>query len=101
MDLGTLRSLAKTATRGRDPDLTFVLDVSVEISSARVAARTQAGGAGADRLEREAPEFHRRVREGYLALARDDPRFVTLDGTVGPSELLETASKVLAQKFEL
>jgi dTMP kinase len=101
VDLETLRSLARIATRGCFPDLTFLLDVSVAVSSARVAARTQAGGAAADRLEREAPEFHRRVSEGYRALARADKRFVTLDATRAPDDVLQAASEELAQKFGL
>jgi dTMP kinase len=99
VDLAVLRSLAGVATRGRSPDMTFLIDVSTDVSQARVLARTSGGGAAPDRLEREPRAFHERVREGYLTLARDDPRFVTLDGNQPPDDVLRTATQALAEKF--
>lgn len=49
------------------PELTVVLDLSVEASRARTAKR----GEAPDRLESEKAEFFEKVREGYLAAARD------------------------------
>lgn len=62
------------------PDLTVVLDVPEEVSLARLKRR--ASGLP-DRMERQNVEFYRKVREGYLVLARGLPeRFVLLDGTL-------------------
>lgn len=97
----TLRALVEAATRGRMPDLTLLVDVPVEVSRARVAARAAAAHVAIDRFEREDIAFHERVRAGYLALARDDARIVTLDGTCAAAALLETASAIVAAKFEL
>jgi dTMP kinase len=67
------------------PDLTFVLDVPVETSQARVRIRS---GDKADRIEREDGEFFRRVREGYLALAQAEPtRVALLDSTRSVDEV--------------
>jgi dTMP kinase len=101
VDLGTLRSLASVATRGIEPDLTLLVDVTIAVSQARVASRTGAGGAGADRLEREGAAFHERVREGYLALAAAEPRFVVVDGSQTPDAVLLAASQAVAAKFDL
>jgi len=101
VELALLRSLAHVATRGLEPDLTLLIDVSVALSQARVAARTDAGGAGADRLEREDAAFHERVRAGYLTLARAEPRIVTIDGSQPPDAVLLAASRALASKFGL
>ncbi|MBM3843510.1 MAG: dTMP kinase [Verrucomicrobia bacterium] len=61
------------------PDLTVVLDVPEEVSLARLKRR--ASGLP-DRMERQNVEFYRKVREGYLVLARGLPeRFLLLDGT--------------------
>lgn len=61
------------------PDLTFLLDVPVEVSHARVRGR---GDGRPDRIERESLEFFTRVREGYLALARAEPaRIAVIDST--------------------
>ena len=51
------------------PELTVVLDLTVEASRARTAKR----GEAPDRLESEKAEFFEKVREGYLAAARDYP----------------------------
>ncbi len=97
--LDDLRRLARVATRGREPDLTLLVDVPVDVSHARVASRALAGGGAADRLEREGRSFHERVREGYLELARDDARFVTLDGSLAPHDLVRAAAAALASKL--
>ena len=61
------------------PDLTIVIDVPEEVSFARL--KTRASGLP-DRMERQNVDFYRKVREGYLVLARSLPeRFVLIDGT--------------------
>jgi dTMP kinase len=99
--LSALHALASVATRGREPDLTLLLDVSVALSRERVAARVRESGVAADRLEREDGAFHERVRAGYLALASGDERFVTLDGGRPPEEVLQAASRALETKLGL
>jgi dTMP kinase len=65
--------LNRWATGGRLPDLTVLLDMPPEAGLDR---RT----ASADRLEAEPAEFHRRVRAGFLVLARAEPsRYMVLD----------------------
>ncbi|MBO0822157.1 MAG: dTMP kinase, partial [Nocardiopsaceae bacterium] len=65
--------LNRWATGGRLPDLTVLLDLPPEDGLTR---RTRS----ADRLESEPAEFHRRVREGFLALAQADPsRYLVID----------------------
>ena len=61
---------------------------------------TRADGVAADRLEREGRAFHERVRDGYLALARSDPRFVTLDGSLPAARVLRAATTALAAKLD-
>lgn len=51
------------------PDLTLILDVSVEMTQARLAGR----GSVADRYERLGPSFFSRIREGFLAVAAREP----------------------------
>jgi dTMP kinase len=55
------------------PDLTFLLDIPPAAGLARTGRRR-------DRMESEALAFHRRVRAGFLALARREPRrFAVID----------------------
>lgn len=67
MPLDELRDLARIATAGLEPDLTILLDVDPEIG-----IRRKAPGAR-NRFESIDLEFHRRVRGGFLALAREAP----------------------------
>ncbi|MBI4395926.1 MAG: dTMP kinase [Elusimicrobia bacterium] len=82
LPLPQIRELNRIATGGLRPDLTILLDVPVEkgLSKARTLGkkivdrgRRHAGG---DRLEREPLDFHKRVRQGFLAIARREPRRV-------------------------
>ncbi len=71
----TLEPLHALATGGLRPDLTLVLDLPIA-EGLRRAARTGAP----DRIEQEPLEFHERVREGFLALARREPdRVIIID----------------------
>lgn len=97
----TLRTLVAAATLGRVPDLTLLVDVPVEISRSRVAARAAATRVAIDRLEREDVAFHERVRAGYLALAREDARIVTLDGTRSSDELRARATQIVRATFHI
>ncbi|MGE5842970.1 MAG: dTMP kinase, partial [Deltaproteobacteria bacterium] len=80
-----IRLLNKVVTDGIRPDLTFLLDCPVEVGLGRALGRNMKGQ---ERFEREALSFHRKVRKGYLDLARRNrKRFVVLDATVHPKEI--------------
>jgi dTMP kinase len=86
LDLDSLLQICLTATHRIAPDLTFLIDIPVEVSAERVRAR-----GGADRLEREDAAFHQRVRDGYLALAERFSRIAVLDGMQPPEALVAAA----------
>ena len=69
-----IRHLNQIATKGLSPDLTFVLDLPVEIGLQRAMQNRGV----LDRLELERLEFHRRVREGYLTIASQEPHRVKI-----------------------
>jgi dTMP kinase len=94
LNVESLLEICLMATHRIAPELTFLLDLSPEISRARVAARGDA-----DRLEREDVEFHTRVRDGYLALAaRFSNRYVVLDATLPPQALATAAIEELRRR---
>ena len=81
-----VRRINEWATGGLWPALTVLLDMNPEVA----IARREAAGQKADRLEREAAEFHLRVRAEYLKLASAEPeRFLVLDATRSVDELHE------------
>ena len=85
LDLRLIEQLNEIATSGRQPDMTFLLDLSAEEALKR-------RGKDRDRIEQEDLEFYRRVRTGYLDLTRGDPKVHTLDAT---ASIAEIASRVL------
>jgi len=64
------------------PDLTFIIDVSVEESTKRTAARIKERNENdLIRFESEAKSFHEKLRHGYLEVAKKDPsRIILIDG---------------------
>jgi dTMP kinase len=81
LDLDALRAITHFATGGLMPDLTFYLDIPVELGLQR-----KAGGSGDawNRMEQKEMAYHQRVRAGYLAMAAQEPdRWVVIDAAVG------------------
>lgn len=95
LPLETLQSLNSFATRGINPDITFIIDLPVEVAFARMSAMNK----NQDRLESGGEPFFNRIRNGYLALAAASPgRIRIVDGTE-PSEII--AEKIYASLQEL
>ncbi len=84
LDLPTVLKVNAVAMGACVPDLTLLLDVPVGKGFGRLAERAGRRGIPRDRLELESPAFHRRVRKGYLALARQHPRRIRLIRTDRP-----------------
>ncbi len=92
LDRTLVEELNQVATGGRKPDLTFILDLDPALGLGRATSRGTP-----DRLEREALAFHQRVREGYLAIAREEPRRVhVLDGSGSPEMVQQGIRAVIA-----
>jgi dTMP kinase len=84
LDLEKIRQLNHLATGGLQPHLTLWLDLPPEVGLARSGL--------ADRLEQERLEFHRRVHQGFQALAAAEPqRIVRIDAGGSP---LEVAARI-------
>jgi dTMP kinase len=88
LDLKWLEAIHRWAMENVTPHLTYLLDLPVEVGLQRALTRMGQTALREDRFEREALDFHRRVREGYLSLARQEPqRFIVLDGMRDPLSL--------------
>ena len=85
LDLNTVSLVNRVATEGLRPHLTLVLDIPPEVG----LARQRSGAKDHDRLEREDPDFHRRVAATYLAATGDGVRH--LDAVASPAAVLEAA----------
>jgi dTMP kinase len=67
-----LNAMERVTIGDLKPDLTLILDVSVEVGMQRAATRR--GIRAADRFEAEDLDFHRRLRDAYRQIALDEPR---------------------------
>jgi dTMP kinase len=75
---GLIREIVQLATAGLKPDLTLLFDLSVAESAVRT--RRRVASKNTDRLDSEDAEFHTRVRNAYLEIAKAEPeRFRVID----------------------
>jgi len=93
LDLDLIERLNLAAGQGIEPDLTILLDCTVEKGFERIRSRyekhSREGGQGApDRMEKEDRAFHERIRKGYLTLAeRHRHRIRVVDASGGVEEV--------------
>lgn len=90
IDLKLIRRLNDSSTKGRKPDITFLIDLPAEMALARKRGQ-------GDRIEAEAESFYRRVRQGYLELTKNDPTVVPIDGR----QSVEAIAQVVASFLNL
>lgn len=94
MDLKIIADVNRIAVNGTVPDITFFLDIDPE-----VAIRRRINSTGADRIEQEKLDFHRRVYDGYKKLSILYPdRIKTIDAAESVEEI---ASQVINYINEL
>jgi len=85
LNIDLIKLINNFSSDGLKPDFTILFDLPVEIGLKRATdriSRNKGKIAAEDRFESEELEFHRRVREGYLSLARNEPdRFRIVDAS--------------------
>ncbi len=89
LNIDEINMLNDLATGNRKPDLTLVFDVDIETSMKRV-------GQEKDRMEQSGNEFFNRVREGYLAIAKNEPdRVKVIDSTKSIADVQNDVLKIV------
>lgn len=78
-------ALEHTVLEGLRPDLTLILDLPVDIGLARAHDRND----GEERFETKGHEFHERLRQAFLLIARKDPERCAVIDAEGPPDLIE------------
>ena len=81
VDIRFIKTVGEFATRGIEPDLTFIFDIDAEEGLSRIHRAK-------DRIERRALNYHRRVRQGYLDLAQGSPKRIKLINGDQPKETI-------------
>lgn len=95
LDPDMVRAISGWAAGGLWPDLTILLTVPEEVARARI-------GPARDRIEAAGDDFHRRVLDGFLEQAAEEPdTWVVLDGSGTPEEVAEEVADVVADALGL
>ena len=93
LDARWLDQIGRRAIRGVMPSLTLLLDVPTQRGFARLHRRR-------DRMERKGRAFHARVRQGYLTLARREPRrFAVIDAAQSPDRVQAQIAAAVRQSL--
>ena len=91
LNIQEIKKLNDIAVNGLKPDLTIVFDIDVETSMQRV-------GKTKDRMESAGMEFFNRVRNGYLAIAQDEPNGVKVINSADTIKNIHTKVVELVEK---
>ena len=97
-----IRGLEDLALNGHQPDITFILDMDPAAAFARVNNRQleQALVQTGDRFEKEDLEWHRRLREAFLAIAKTNrDRCIVLPANQGEDALEQEVWDTLTRRF--
>ena len=94
IDIKLIDTITKFATFGLKPDITFLVDLPAEIGLSRISKQD------ADRLEMESIEFHKKVRVGFIEIAkREKERYIIVDGTKSVEEIHNEIMKIMKVKL--
>lgn len=92
ISLRWITRLNRMATDGLKPDLTFLIDITPETGFSRIERK--------DRIEKEEEDFHKRVREGFLTLAkRAKKRIKVVDGNKNVKDNLKICEEITFERF--
>ena len=89
--------LCELVTKKCQPNLTIFVDVDpkVGLERTRKAQKENAKEGEIDRIEAESIEFHTKVREGFLQLAKKEPqRIQCVNGNLSPEEVFQDTLKI-------
>ncbi|PID82434.1 MAG: dTMP kinase [Clostridiales bacterium] len=86
-----VKKINEFAVEGHLPDITIYIDLDPEIGLSRI----DSGDREKNRLDMEAMSFHRKVREGYLKLAKNTDRIVVVDGNRSIKEVVSDVLKLI------
>ncbi len=95
-------ALEKLALNSHQPDLTILLDMDPAIAFERVAKRDAENGlvGASDRFERENLDWHKRLRDNFLEIAKNNPnRIVIISAEQSEEKLAKNVWDVVRQKF--
>ncbi|MDP6685322.1 MAG: dTMP kinase [Candidatus Omnitrophota bacterium] len=92
LKIDLIKDIGKLVTCGVKPNITFLLDIDARRGLARA-------GKNKDRIERKSIIFHRKVRKGYLSIARKEPKRIKVFTSLGEIQKTQSAIQKALSKF--
>lgn len=97
LDMDLVLDLNNRVTKGLKPDMTLLLDLPPETGIERAVRRNNAlMQDGQDRFEREKMDFHKKVRDAYLEMARKEKRFSIIEASLSEDAVEEEIFKIIS-----
>lgn len=97
LDMKMVKNINEWVIRNTWPDLTILLDIDPEKGLKR--ARNLSSDKKGDRLEQEIITFYKNIRKGYLELAKNDKRFVVINGDAEAEVIHNKIFKVVKERL--
>ncbi len=95
INIEAITRINEIATSGTKPDITFFIDIPID----EITKRCLSTNASIDRMESSGEEFYKKVRQGYLEIAKHEPeRFFVIDGLLSVDTIHETIWKIISKK---
>jgi len=91
LDIPWIETLNEKATQGILPEVTFLLDINPDLARQRAKKK--------DRIEREEIDFHQRVRQGYLELAKLHPERIKIMSGEGSPKKIHLAIRKIVLRY--
>ena len=99
LDLKDIKNITDFATSRLKPDLTILLDLSVEVGMARKSKDEKLKNL--DRIESKGREYHEKVRKGYLTLAKKNKkRIFVVDASQGIEKVFENIKTEFEKRYK-
>ena len=96
IDLNYLHTLSDYCVNDFKPDLTFFLDISVDLSMKRRTMKLS------DRIESRGEDYLEKVRSGFLEIADNNPkRFIIIDGTDNKTNISNKIWDIVSDKYKI
>lgn len=94
VDIEFIKQINAKSLQRINPELVIYLDIKPELGLKRIAENKR----GTNRFDTESLAFHESVRNGFLARASVDPRYVTIDASADENTVLQKVIDVLKSK---
>ncbi|CUT01312.1 dTMP kinase [Candidatus Kryptobacter tengchongensis] len=97
IEIEKIKIINELASSGLVPDLTFLIDIPVE----EIYRRRKEKYGDLDRMENSGLEFYKRVKHGYLEIAKSSDRFIIIDGMKKIDEISEQIWYIVFEKLKM